>query len=359
VSTTRLGLRAELVADSGRLAELAGAWDALAEAEPLPFGSHWWLTAWWEAFGGDALRVWVLWDGDELAAALPLHGAGRGWAALANVHTPVFRPLARDASALDALLHAAFAQAPGRVSLPSLPAGDLALDAIRRAVAERGGRTLDAPRHVSPIVDTTGDFEAWRAGSRPRWGAPLERFRRKMGREHELEQVLVEIPRDLEGDLARGLAVEASGWKGRGGTAVLSAPETAAFYTAVTRAAAAAGELRMSWIALDGDIVAWDLCLLRQGRLYLLKTAFDERARRLAPGLVMRLSVIERCFELGLDAHELLGDDTEWKRKFSTTERRHVDLEVYGRRPGPAAEYVWRAGLRPRLKRLRDAARRR
>ena len=72
---------------------------------------------------------------------------------------------------------------------------------------------------------------------------------------------------------------------------------------------------------LDGHWAAFDLCLLYGDRLYLLKTGYDERFRRLAPGLVMRLSIVERCFELGIDAHELLGDEAEWKRKFATGER--------------------------------------
>ena len=96
-------------------------------------------------------------------------------------------------------------------------------------------------------------------------------------------------------------------------------------------------------------MVAFDLCLLRARRLYLLKTGYDESVRRLAPGLVLRLAVVERCFELGLEAHELLGDVSEWKSKFATSERRHVDVHRYRRSPAGAARlaYAWR--LRPAL----------
>ena len=81
-----------------------------------------------------------------------------------------------------------------------------------------------------------------------------------------------------------------------------------------------------------GDrLVAFDYCLLYGGRLWLLKTGFDEEHRRLAPGLVMRLGIIERCIELGLERHELLGTDEEWKLKFSTDERRVSKLCAYPR----------------------------
>jgi hypothetical protein len=68
---------------------------------------------------------------------------------------------------------------------------------------------------------------------------------------------------------------------------------------------------RVDVFAPPGETAAFDFCLLHCGRLYLLKTGFDERFRRLAPGLVMRLSIIERCFESGLDVHELLGEESD------------------------------------------------
>ena len=104
-------------------------------------------------------------------------------------------------------------------------------------------------------------------------------------------------------------------------------------------------------------MVAFDLSLLHEGRLYLLKTAYDEGFGRLAPGLVLRLSVIERCFELGLEAHELLGGADEYKLKFSTTDRRHVGLRAYRRLPAPVVRYGYRRSLRPGLRRAYRAVR--
>lgn len=348
----------EVVTTGERFAELAAAWDRLERDEPTPFASHAWFTAWWAAFGaGGELRIVALWEGDELAGVLPLQRRGRGLGAMANVHTPVFRPPAVDAAALEQLLDAAL-RLGGRLTLESLPEQDPATAALQRRAAADGGRVLLAPAHVSPIVDTTGEYADWRALSRPRWGAPLERFRRKMQREHAAEIATIVEPVDVAAELRAGFAVEASGWKGEAGTAILSDPATLRFYEDVASAAQERDELRFSRVVLDGRVAAFDLTVLRKGRLYLLKTGFDEQYRKLAPGLVMRLSIIERCFELGLEAHELLGDDSEWKRKFATGERRHATLDVYGRRPAPLAQYAWRSTLRPRLARVKRRWRR-
>jgi len=337
---------------------LADEWNALLGEDSMPFDCHEWYLAWWRAFGaGSELKVCLARRGDELVAALPLHTDAGGLAALANVHSPVSRPIAADAEALDAVLTAAFDDGRRALELFALPTTDPALAVAERHATQLGMPELAEPIHVSPIVDTSGDFDEWRAGSKPRWGAPIERFRRKMSRDHEARFDIIEIPDDIDGQLDRGFAVEGSGWKARNGTAILSSPPTAQFYREVAHAFARRGELRLSGIELDGDLAAFDLTLLHRNRLYLLKTGFDERFRKLAPGLVMRLSIVERCFELGLDAHDLLGDDTEWKRKFSTTSRSHTAFRAFGRGPAGRGRYAYRAHGRPLLKRARDKAR--
>ena len=341
----------EWITDESRFAQLAPAWEAMLAPDARPFDLHVWYTVWWQAFGGSSkLSVCALWRDGELAAVFPLMRRGRRLGALANLHSSVFRPLARDESAMRELVAAVLETSPASIELLALPKDDPNAAAVEQAVREAGLLTVSDAVHTSPIVETTGEFEDWRAGSKPRWGAPIERFRRKMGRDHEALFEFVEPPQDLEAELSAGFAVEASGWKGRSKTAVLSAPETEQFYRGIARVFHERGGLRLSRIVLDGNVAAFDLCLLWNNRLYLLKTGYDERFSKLAPGLVLRLSTIERCFELGLDAHELLGEDTEWKLKFSTSDRRHVDLRSYRRTPAGAARYLYRSVMRPRLK---------
>jgi hypothetical protein len=64
----------------------------------------------------------------------------------------------------------------------------------------------------------------------------------------------------------------------------------------------------------------------------------------------MRLSVVERCFELGLASHELLGNETARKKKFATGKRPHVSTRAYWHRPAGVVRYTYRAALRPKLR---------
>lgn len=353
-----MGESIEWVTRYERFAALASSWNALLGEGSTPFDTHEWFTAWWAAFGaGLELSVCTAWRGERLVAALPLaRRSSRQLVALANVHSPLFRIVAVDFDARESVAGAVLGNGSAGLEAFGLPTSDPGLAALRTRAGQLGMRDIAEPAHVSPIVETSGDRDEWRRDSKSRWGAPLERFRRKMRRDHDARFSIVEPSADLQADLDRGFAVEGSGWKGRRGTAVESSVVTSAFYRDVARAFHERGELRLSEIELDERLVAFDLTLLHDGRLFLLKTGYDESFRKLAPGLVMRLSVIERCFDMGLTTHELLGDDSEWKRKFSTTERAHVSLRAFPAGTVGLARYGYRAIVRPQLKRVRETA---
>jgi CelD/BcsL family acetyltransferase involved in cellulose biosynthesis len=340
----------EWVEEPGRFAELADQWDRLAGPDALPFDCHAWYEAWRAGFVPEArLATCTLWRDGQLAAALPMwRDRGGRLEPLANVHTPWYRPLASDEAALGTLLATAFAATASSVALFPLAIED-PLPTIEDRAQAAGRHCLWEELHLSPIIDLQGTYEDWVRATRRQWRSDIPRFRRKMQREHEVEMRIVAEPLDLEAELDRGFQVEASGWKGRGGTAILSSPETEAFYRGVARAFHRRGELRLSSIVLDGQTVAFDLCLLSGGRLYLLKTGFDERFRTLAPGLVLRLTTVERCFEEGLEAHELLGDDAPWKRKFATRDRQHCGIRAYSASPRGRAHLAYRGWIRPAL----------
>lgn len=325
-----------------RFAEIANSWDALASNEPTPFGRHAWFDCWWRSFGADSeLAICLAWRGSELAAALPLERRGKVLTALANTHSPVFTAVAADREALDQVAVAAMTVDWRELVVPALPLDDRVLTALCDAASTAGRSVVVEPAQTSPIVEIEGSWEDYRDQMKSKWSS-AERKARKMRRDHMADFSFVIAPEDLRERLGRGFRVEASGWKGLAGTAILSRPETSKFYRLVAEVFAATGELRLSEIRLDGKTVAFDLCLLDRGRLYLLKTGYDESYSQLSPGLVLRQQVVQRSFELGLEAHELLGDMADWKSRFATGARSHVRLRCYGRTPRGLAQWSYR-----------------
>lgn len=331
------------ISDPAEFARLGPQWDALAEQDPTPFSLHAWYSAWWEGYGGGReLRICTVWDAGELVALLPLCARGGRLEALANEESCVVRPLARDAEALRLLAEAAAGARYDLLEVRRLAEGDPGIEALSHAVRAAGRLGLVEPDITSPIVDTNGKLEDYRAATKGKWHKNLRRLHRKLLREHDAVLRLIEPPADLDPELTEGFAVESSGWKSEAGSAVLSRPENEAYYRSLARRFAARGELRTSSIWVGGRMIAWDLGILRSNRLYSPKSGYLEEFKPLAPGLVLELATIERCFETGIEAHELLGSDEAYKLRFSTSERRHRYFRAYPRRPAPAARWAWR-----------------
>lgn len=317
-----------------------------------PFSDEIWMQAWWDAFGAGRLQVGVLERESALAAALPMASRRGRLSALANYHSPVFEPAAVDDAAAGEILRAAFARPEPAVFLHALPEASLPL--VRRAAG--GRRLLVEEAHTSPVVETTGAFEDYAKNL----GSTLRRRRRKLERERKVSLRLDDGGEDLEGALARGFAIEASGWKTRAGTAIVSKPQTHAFYAAIARAYRARGELMLGTLSVDGRATAWHLTLRRGPRLYMLKTGYLEEAAKLTPGLLVHLMTIEHCFaDASVDSYELLGAAERWKLELATSERRHVRVWAFAR--GASGTVRWsvrRHGL-PVARRVRARLRER
>jgi CelD/BcsL family acetyltransferase involved in cellulose biosynthesis len=340
----------EWIEEPGRFAELGEQWDRLAARQPAPFGRHAWFSAWWNAFGtGGQLSICAVWRRERLVAVLPLWRRGGALRAMANVHTPVFQVPACDHLAREAAFSAALQAAPGALEVEAMASADSALPALARASRGAGQVALLEPLHTSPIVDLDGDFAAY-SRLHPTRCRKLAKLGRKMRRDHQAEVTLLEVPSDLEWELDRAFALEAAGWKGAAGTAIVSAEDTARFYRSVASAYQRLGEFRLSTIVLDGELAAFDLCLLHGGRMWTLKGAYNESYRRLSPGMVLLLWEIERSFELGLEAVELLGGIEGYKLAFATSEREHLRFRAYRRRPAPLARFAYQRWARPVLR---------
>jgi CelD/BcsL family acetyltransferase involved in cellulose biosynthesis len=340
----------EWVTDRARFDALSASWDELAETEATPFLRSAWLRAWYDAFArGRRPHVAVLWRDGMLAAGLPLLAGWRRLYAPANDHTPEFCVPAVDKSARARIVHEALARSEALL-LPCLCDEDPASTVLLQSARDDRRWILTEPMDTSLLVDTKGSPEEYRARLSSKVRSELGRLRRKAEREHTLELRGLVMPRDLDAQLTTAFRLEASGWKGDRRTAIISSPQTERFYRQVAREFHAVGAFRLSEMWLDGRLAAVALSLIHGRRAFTLKVAYDERDRRLGPGFILLMDMIERCFELGLEAYEFSGPDAQYERRFATGERTHRRLRIYRPDAVNAARYVYHRNARPALR---------
>jgi len=98
---------------------------------------------------------------------------------------------------------------------------------------------------------------------------------------------------EREAAVERFLALEASGWKGQRGTALLSRREHADFFRDVCAAFRAAGRLQLLAFGTAERIVSGQCSLLSGDAVFHFKIAFDESAGHYRPGLQLELRMVD------------------------------------------------------------------
>ena len=350
----------EWITDLARFEAVAADWDALASSQEMPFLLSAWLLAWWRGFGARrGLRIGVLWRDGAVVAGVPVRDGTRRWEApVAEAMPPFCSMMAADEAALRRLAAEVVTGAPPELFLRALPAGDPPVEALLGAASAAGSHVIAEEMPATLVTETRGSLEDYRAALSSKVRSEVGRLQRKAAREHSLEISALEPPHDLDAQWASALELEASGWKGEGRSAIVHKPDVKEFFDRLTRAFDGIGALRLSELRLDGELTGTAMSIVHRGRVFTLKVAYDESRRRLGPGFVLLMAMIERCFELGLDAYEFSGSEEEYERRFATADRPRRRLRIY--RPGPAgrSRYLYRRSVRPKLSAGRAAARR-
>ncbi len=345
-----LGTEAELGA-------LAAQWDELALAAGSPFLTHAWLNAWSDAFGaGEPLWLTLLADDGTLRAGALLYRNGRRLTAAANVHSGDWGAVARDEPAREELWRALAALGANRVQLYGLMQQQPDTGALREALRTAGYSVAEAPGPFCPWLALPPTYDELLGAVSASLRSQIKRRRR--GLEKQLGAVsfrTVAGGETFDADLDTFLRLEASGWKGASGTAILSTPATERLYRGFAHAAAARGWMRLYVLEAGGEAIAADYGCAFAGCGVFVKTGFDEAHARLSPGLVLRAEVLRSSIEEGLHGYDFLGEADTYKTRWTPDVRPRTRLYAYRgtARPG----YAYRTALRPLLKAVRDRVR--
>lgn len=324
IATTGTGARNRSAEVWREIAPLAEEWEDLADrAGASPFLRPGWIAPWWSAFGRGALEVLTLREGGRLVAVLPLRRDKGALVATANSHTPEYGILAEDPDAADAMARAVIQRGARRLSLTYVPEADV--QRVTRAASAARRPSAHDRLELSPYLPIEGKFEDYFGTIDGKLRRDLRRRLRRLGDEGEVVFETLDGRERLPELLDEGFAVEGSGWKDERGTAIDSNEVTRTFYGDVSAWAAERGLLRLSYLRLDGRVLAFQLAFEDVGSYFFIKGGFDPEMRKFAPQKLQVKHLIERAFEIGLDSFEFLGHVEDWKTEWTSLNReRHL-----------------------------------
>jgi CelD/BcsL family acetyltransferase involved in cellulose biosynthesis len=355
-------LEIDLVQGREAFVALEKEWNAALARGPRdePMLRHEWLRAHVENFTpGAPLRVFLARTGRELHAAIPL--IERREQSLDTCGLPLVTwelPASDHSQRGGILLGRRFAEAltplwrriqsePGwdRLRLRDLPEG--APEWRLRELADRDGfpcglwTSLYSPFLPLPEGKPEERYGKVEAAVDARFRSNLRRRRKRLAEKHgEVKYVRVDgsDARALDQGLADFFDLEASGWKGKAGTAIAIDPRLVGYYTQLARDAAARNALHLSFVEAGGKRIAGHLAIAHAGRFFLVKVGYDEKFRELSPGQQLAAEAIRASCALGLREFDFLGPWMEWKADWEPKVRPHTWLTIF--RPTSAGRLI-------------------
>lgn len=215
-----------------------------------------------------------------------------------------------------------------------------------------------SPCESAPCVNcgtSWDDYWQSRGKSRTEWN---RRERRLMEDRHARFVCFTEW-RDVEPLFTDILKIEASGWKGRQGSAINQHQDTLSFYTQSVRDWAERGMLRVFILFLEEVPVAFELDAEINGVLNCVKHGYLEDYAKLGPGQVLRTQVLRWAFaNPKVKVFDMFGPATESKLKWATGAENLYTLRVFRRSArGLLAWLRWVTApyLKSRLTKIRGA----
>jgi hypothetical protein len=139
-----------------------------------------------------------------------------------------------------------------------------------------------------------GDFARWFDGNFERKRRKeYRRLRARLGEMGKLESLAWQSEEPIDQWTDEFLALEAKGWKGQRGTALVADPAAAATLREALRSLSRDGALRFWKLALDGRPIAMLFATVMGGTAWLGKIAHDESFAKYSPGALIILDATE------------------------------------------------------------------
>jgi CelD/BcsL family acetyltransferase involved in cellulose biosynthesis len=253
---------------------------------------------------GPGLRAGLVWRRDMLTGFFPFVIERRRYgmplplmAGFTHSYGPLGMPLIdRDGSAATVaawLDHvAAAADLPKLLLMPYLPAPGAA--AFEAGLAQRGGRGAEFGYHVRAMLRPHYGRAGYLDVALPRRKRKeLRRQRNRLADRGTLTFDVAQTPPALTPALADFLALEASGWKGRAGTAALRNDAIRRLVEQAVTGLAAEGKATVTRLMLDGQAVAASVTLRSGHAAWGWKIAYDETFARCSPGVQLLAAVTQ------------------------------------------------------------------
>ena len=275
------------------LGDHAAAWDELNDRQ---FGKHPLLTssfvnALLSQMGQGNEHLCMLYDDGHLQAMCILQPRNKVlWSSFLPSQAQIGLTLVPQSAMLQGLLQAL----PGFALQVDLLCNDPLVGGV---VANATPPTHHMNHALTMAIRVEGSFEQYWADRSKKLQSNIKRYQQRVDADILTQRtVCINTPDAIPAAIERYAALEGQGWKEKQGTALASDKAQLAVYNDLMLNAAQHGAAYVFELWLDDRLVASRLALMSGSMLVMLKTTYDERSARYAPGRLLLLTTIEFAF---------------------------------------------------------------
>jgi len=187
---------------------------------------------------------------------------------------------------------------PEVLVLPEMRADGAVAKLIRSVVVGRQLPVVSIEQKARPFLESNLDGETYvREALGAHHRRNYSRLWRRLAEKGELVHRIARTPDEVRFAFEHFLTLEASGWKGRRGTAMAVDRFRAAFAREAVNNLAERDCVRIHTLELDGRVIAILIVFTVSGEAWTWKTAYDETLAAYSPGMLLMIEVVKNHLE--------------------------------------------------------------
>jgi CelD/BcsL family acetyltransferase involved in cellulose biosynthesis len=166
------------------------------------------------------------------------------------------------------------------------------MKALIKAMREESLALRILNSHIRACLDATREADTLlREALGPKKLKELRRLQHRLAEHGAVSFEVARSPREISSAIESFLTLEASGWKGKRGTALMQVEGDAAFIRRATKALAERSQCEIVTLRAGETPVASGIVLRHQSRAFFFKLGVDERFAKFSPGVQLTLEL--------------------------------------------------------------------
>lgn len=352
------------------------AWNELvdATANPSVFLTYEWIDAAWQWRRSDAEpRLVACYRNEDFVAVAPFCSRGQRqfglkYRELSLIDIPdsqhcdiVASTDTADEAVKQILAHVSEQRDWDVLRLPKLEPTSCAKSRVPEACHALGLKCADAAHDENLEVDISDGWENYYATRSRRLKKGNNNIRNRINRQHEAVNLLwsrepAGSDLDVDGLLKDFKRISAASWKKETGlTLDQSAPGQ--FIDRLSKHAVENDWLSLFALELDGNVIATEYQLVRNGVVSALRADFDSEFSDLSPGSFLNWQLLQRLCDTELSLYRMGPGSNAYKLRWSNRSTELVELRVFNRTLRGRLLWLLETAVVPALRRAVKAVR--